>query len=525
MKRSTLCWVAGAAVAAVVGTTIAGNAMAADSAPQANNQLAGKAAATQMAKNEVAKVAKSAGVGANEQLVVKDAIVTADGMRHMRYDRTYNGLKVIGGDMVVTEDAKGAIKSVNKASQAKFTLSTKPAMAAPAAADKAMVAAKGAKYSATAQPELVVYAVRTAPTLAYETVLNGMKADQTPSKLHVFTDAKTGKELYRYDDIEQAAGTGKSLYSGEVALETTEGGDGFNMVDGTRGNQQVSNADTNALYTDADNAWGTGEGTDDQTAAVDAAYGAASTWDYYKNVHGRNGIKNDGVGAESFVHYGDAYVNAFWDDSCFCMTYGDGIGDSHPLTSLDVAGHEMSHGVTSNTAGLVYEGESGGLNEATSDIFGSMVEFSTNNAADPGDYLIGEKIDINGDGSPLRYMDDPTKDGSSLGCWSTDAGNVDVHYSSGIANHFFYLLSEGSGAKNVNGVDYNSPTCDGSTVTGIGHESAEKIWFNALSTKFTSTTNYADARVQTIAAADELFGAGSAESTAVAAAWTAVSVA
>jgi Zn-dependent metalloprotease len=87
------------------------------------------------------------------------------------------------------------------------------------------------------------------------------------------------------------------------------------------------------------------------------------------------------------------------------------------------------------------------------------------------------------------------------------------------------MLSEGSGAKNVNGVDYNSPTCDGSTVTGIGRDKAEKIWYNALSTKFTSTTNYADARTQTIAAADELFGAGSAESTAVAATWAAVSVA
>jgi Zn-dependent metalloprotease len=520
MKRSTLTWVA--AVAA--GVTIGGGALAATAAPTANNPLAGKIDAHQVAKNESAKAATAAGVGSQERLVVKDAIVTSDGQRHLRYDRTYNGLKVLGGDMVVTENASGEVLSVNKATQAKFALSTEPGMAAPAAAAKAMAADQSVKYTA-AKPSLVVYAVRTAPTLAYETVLSGMKADQTPSKLHVFTDAKTGKVLHSYDDIEQAAGTGKSLYSGDVALETTEGGDGFNMVDGTRGNQQVSNADTGALYTDADNAWGTGEGTDDQTAAVDAAYGASSTWDYYKNVHGRNGIKNDGVGAESNVHYGDAYVNAFWDDSCFCMTYGDGIGDSHPLTSLDVAGHEMSHGVTSNTAGLVYEGESGGLNEATSDIFGSMVEFSTNNAADPGDYLIGEKIDINGDGSPLRYMDDPTKDGASLGCWSTDAGNVDVHYSSGIANHFFYMLSEGSGAKNVNGVDYNSPTCDGSTVTGIGHESAEKIWFNALSTKFTSTTDYADARVQTIAAADELFGAGSAESTAVAAAWTAVSVA
>jgi zinc metalloprotease ZmpA len=519
MKRSTLGWVAAAAVAVTIG----GGALAATAAPTSNEPLADQVEGRQLAQNESVKIASAVGAGSQEELVAKDAIVTSDGLRHLRYDRTYNGLKVIGGDLVVTEKANGDIVSVNKATQAKLTLSTKPGMAAPAAAAKAMAAEKGVKYEA-AKPSLVVYAVRTAPTLAYETVLTGMKADQTPSKLHVITDAKSGKVLYSYDDIEQAAGTGKSLYSGEVALETTEGGDGFNMVDGTRGNQQVSNADTGVLYTDADNAWGTGEGTDDQTAAVDAAFGAASTWDYYKNVHGRNGIKNDGVGAESNVHYGDAYVNAFWDDSCFCMTYGDGIGDSHPLTSLDVAGHEMSHGVTSNTAGLIYEGESGGLNEATSDIFGSAVEFSTNNASDPGDYLIGEKIDINGDGSPLRYMDDPTKDGSSLGCWTADAGNVDVHYSSGIANHFFYMLSEGSGAKNVNGVDYNSPTCDGSTVTGIGRDKAEKIWYNALSTKFTSTTNYADARTQTIAAADELFGAGSAESTAVAATWTAVAV-
>ncbi len=105
-------------------------------------------------------------------------------------------------------------------------------------------------------------------------------------------------------------------------------------------------------------------------------------------------------------------MNAFWDDSCFCMTYGDGSGNTHPLTSLDVAGHEMSHGVTSNTAGLNYSGESGGLNEATSDIFGTGVEFFANNAADKGDYLIGEEIDINGDGSPLRYMDKPSKDGA-----------------------------------------------------------------------------------------------------------------
>ena len=184
----------------------------------------------------------------------------------------------------------------------------------------------------------------------------------------------------------------------------------------------------------------------------------------------------------------------------------------------------MSHGVTSATAGLNYSGESGGLNEATSDIFGTGVEFYANNSSDQGDYLIGEKIDINGDGSPLRYMDKPSKDGGSADYWSSGVGNEDVHYSSGVANHFFYLLSEGSGKKTINGVDYDSPTSDGSTVTGIGRDKALQIWYKALSTYFTSTTNYAKARTGTLSAAADLYGSSSDEYKAVAAAWSAVNV-
>ncbi|KPC81590.1 peptidase M4, partial [Streptomyces sp. NRRL F-6602] len=117
-----------------------------------------------------------------------------------------------------------------------------------------------------------------------------------------------------------------------------------------------------------------------------------------------------------------------WQDSCFCMTYGDGAGNAKPLTSLDVAAHEMTHGLTSVTAKLVYSGESGGLNEATSDILAAAVEFHENNAADKGDYLIGEKIDINGNGTPLRYMDKPSRDGKSKDSWYSGIGSVDVHY-------------------------------------------------------------------------------------------------
>ncbi|MCX4682871.1 M4 family metallopeptidase [Kitasatospora purpeofusca] len=238
----------------------------------------------------------------------------------------------------------------------------------------------------------------------------------------------------------------------------------------------------------------------------------------------RAGIRGDGVGALSRVHYGRGYVNAFWDDGCFCMTFGDGEGDTHPLTSIDVAGHEMTHGVTAATADLVYSGESGALNEATSDILGSMVEFHADLPADTPDYLIGEKLDLFGDGRPLRRMDRPSADGESPDSWYRGIGRLDVHNSSGVANHFFYLLAEGSGPKDINGVPYDSPTRGGITVTGIGREQAAAVWYRALTVHMTSTTDYAGARTATLRAAAELYGANGEAYDAVGAAWAAVNV-
>ncbi|KJY26513.1 peptidase M4, partial [Streptomyces sp. NRRL S-444] len=231
------------------------------------------------------------------------------------------------------------------------------------------------------------------------------------------------------------------------------------------------------------------------------------------------------VAPYSRVHYGNAYVNAFWDDSCFCMTYGDGTSNSHPLTSIDVAAHEMTHGLTSVTGNMTYSGEPGGLNEATSDIMAAAVEFYANNPQDVGDYLVGEKIDINGDGTPLRYMDKPSKDGGSKDAWYSGIGGIDVHYSSGPANHWYYLASEGSGAKVINGVSYNSPTSDGLPVTAIGRDAASKIWFRALTVGyFKSNTNYAAARTATLQAAADLYGAGSTTYNNVANAWAGINV-
>ncbi|MGW2641013.1 M4 family metallopeptidase [Streptomyces sp. NPDC001348] len=477
-----------------------------------------------------AGTARSIGLGAKEGLVVKDVVKDADGTLHTRYERTYAGLPVLGGDLVVETTRSGATKSVVKATNATLKVpGLSPAVTRAAAERQAVKRAQalGGTKSAADSVRKVIWAASGKPVLAYETVVGGLQDDGTPNRLHVITDAATGKKLYEYQGIE--TGVGNTQYSGQVTLTTTQSGSNYTLTDGARGGHKTYNLNhgssgTGTLFSQTSDTWGNGTTSNAATAGADAHYGAQETWDFYKDTFGRNGIKNNGVGAYSRVHYGNSYVNAFWDDGCFCMTYGDGSGNTHPLTAIDVAGHEMSHGVTSNTAGLNYSGESGGLNEATSDIFGAGVEFYANNSSDVGDYLVGEKIDINGDGTPLRYMDKPSKDGTSKDSWYSGLGGLDVHYSSGPANHFFYLLSEGSGAKVINGVSYNSPTADGLPVTGIGRDKALQIWYRALSTKFTSTTNYASARTGTLAAAGELYGTTSAEYKAVQDAWAAVAV-
>ncbi|MFD1657103.1 M4 family metallopeptidase [Streptomyces caeni] len=507
----------------------------------------GRATAIANATAALRQQAAQLGLSSAQGTTVRDVVVDADGSQHVRYDRTYRQLPVLGGDFVVHLAPSGSYRSADRATTRVVSVpTTTPTVKAPRAADLAAAALRAANTGellkrVTAKPQLVVDALHGAPRLAWRTNAVGQDSLGNPVARTVLTDARTGRQIDAWDSIETATGDGKSLYGGTVPLETTLSGSSYQLKDPTRGNTYTGDAENKTdlcifgicfsrapatLFTDADNHWGTGTTADRSSAAVDAQYGTDETWDYYKNVHGRTGIAGDGKGSYNRVHYGNNYNNAFWDDSCFCMTYGDGDGTTFgPLVALDVAGHEMSHGVTSTTAALTYSGESGGLNEATSDIFGTLVEWYANNSSDPGDYLIGEKIVRSGFGEPaLRYMDQPSKDGNSANCWSSSVGNLDVHYSSGVANHFAYLLAEGSGAKTLNGVSYNSPTCNGSTVTGIGRDKLGKIWYRALTVYMTSSTNYAGARTATLNAAKDLYGAGSAEYNAVAAAWSAVNV-
>ncbi|MGW1199113.1 M4 family metallopeptidase [Streptomyces sp. NPDC002536] len=477
------------------------------------------------------QTARTLGLGAKEQLAVKDVSRDTDGTLHTRYERTYDGLPVLGGDLVVDATSGGKVTTVAKANKARMAVATTTPSFAASAAEKDAVksaAAQGSKATrADRAPRKVIWAGHGTPALAYETVVGGLQEDGTPNQLHVVTDARTGKKLFEFQGVK--TGTGNTQYSGQVTLGTSQSGGQYQLNDASRGGHKTYNlghgsSGTGTLFTNSSDVWGDGTVNDPATAGADAHYGAQLTWDYYKNVHGRSGIRGDGVGAYSRVHYGNSYVNAFWDDSCFCMTYGDGSGDTHPLTAIDVAAHEMTHGVTAATANLNYSGESGGLNEATSDMMAIAVKWWAANPADPGDYMIGKKIDINGNGTPLRYMDQPSKDGSSKDSWYSGLGNIDVHYSSGPANHWFYLASEGSGPKDINGTHYDSPTSDGLPVTPIGRDNAAKVWYKALTERMTSTTDYAAARDATLWAAGQLFGVGSDTYNNVGNAWAGINV-
>jgi Zn-dependent metalloprotease len=314
---------------------------------------------------------------------LRDVVADRDGAQHVRVDRLYRGLRVIGGDMVVHMNRTGAFLDASRTLRDTVRLDITPSQLRPAA-----------------NSELVVYARGESPLLAWLTHQHGEQADGTPSELNIITDAHTGADLDRWDDVHTgaAAGVGNTLFLGDVPITTNKAARVYVLQDPTRGNSKTvdmrNGTSTERQMSDADNLWGDGTKTNRQTVAVDAAAGHAFTWDYYLNVHGRNGIADDGVGATSKVHqtlFGLPWVNASWSDSCFCMSYGDGDASYWPLVAVDVAGHEMSHGVTSRTAGLIYSGESGGLNEATSDIFGTMVEFYAKNPAETPDYLIGEK--------------------------------------------------------------------------------------------------------------------------------------
>ncbi len=464
---------------------------------------------------------------ADAELVVRNAVQDDLKQTHIRLDQTYNGVPVYGGQLVTQLDGSNSVRGVAGRIYEGARIDTK-AKLNPAQAVKAAVDALGyqGEFAHKPEAELVVLPNQdgtNGATLSY--VVELAIEDGTAATAHhkYFIDANNGSVVWHYNDMHSTAatGSGRSLYSGTVSIGTDYTSSTYYLRDLNRGSMltyTMRNTTSSGYYlTDADNIWGNSANSDEDTAGVDAHFGAAKTWDYYYNVHGRRGINGSGYKMDSRVHYGSNYNNAFWNGSL--MTYGDGDGVKFtPLVSIDVVGHEITHGLTDFTSDLIYSNESGASNESFSDIFGAAVEFYTGSVGGrTPDYLIGEDIYTPATaGDALRNMANPAAEGdpdhySKRYIGTADSGGV--HTNSGIQNQAFYLLAQG-GTNRTSGL----------AVTSIGRAAAEKIFFRALTVKLFPSATYRDVRAATLSAATDLYGAGSAQYNATAQAWTAVGV-
>jgi Zn-dependent metalloprotease len=374
-----------------------------------------------------------------------------------------------------------------------------------------------------------------------------MHVDDMPVYHDTVVSARDGAIIDQWNMLQTVVGVGKSQYNGEVPINTTLADGKYKMIDDTRGTggmfgaMAITNANhgTTAgnVYVNDSNTWGDGKNyiargsttdANGQTAAVNAMWGLMNTYDTLKNIFGWQSLDGHNTATYIAAHVNTAYDNAYYSDTCRCMFIGDG-SSFFSLGSIDVIGHEMGHGVTAATSNLTYSGESGGLNESASDINGEVVEAYARAGgkgetipAAGNDWVLGKEISKSG--TPLRWMYKPSKDGSSPDAWSSSLRRIDVHYSSGPNNRMFYFLSQGSNADKAS--DYYSKYLvkAPAAMTGIGLDKAYRIWFKANTTKFTSSTNYADARAKMVESAEELFGKGSREATAVQRAYAAINV-
>jgi Zn-dependent metalloprotease len=360
--------------------------------------------------------------------------------------------------------------------------------------------------------------------------------------------AVTGKILKQWQSLQTVTGVGNSQYNGQVPLSTTQSGTTFTMKDplrgtgGTFGAMAITNANhtTSAgqVYTNSTNTWGDGQqyisggsttNANGQTAAVNAMWGLMNTYDTLKNVLGWQSLDGNNTATYIAAHVNTAYDNAYYSDGCKCMFIGDGGSMFTNLGSIDVIGHEMGHGVTNATSDLTYSGESGGLNESHSDIQGEVVEAyaraggtGTTIPNTGNDWMTGKEIAKSG--NPLRWLYKPSLDGRSPNAWYSGIGSIDVHLSSGPNNRMFYFLSQGSNATSSSPYYSQYLVKNPAAMTGIGTDKAFRIWFKALTTKFTASTNYSVARTKVIQAAEELYGVGSKEAVAVTRAYAAINV-
>ncbi|HEY0255403.1 MAG TPA: M4 family metallopeptidase, partial [Kofleriaceae bacterium] len=429
---------------------------------------------------------------ANTDLVPTKMHADEMGNHHIRYQQVHEGLPVIGGDLVVGVDTKGAIFSVNGTARGdQFT-----GLGAHAVSDAQALSTishdsrfTGLTTGAT-RPVYIALADDGSMHKALEATVSGSRG-LDPVRDLVYIDVDTGNIIADYPQIHFAESrrvyTAKNTTNVPGTLVITEG-------------QSSTDLDVQGAYN-----------------------GTGAAYEMYHTVLGRDSYDNAGAVLTSTVHYDQNYCNAYWDGESQ-MVYGDGDpsqGCSNLARAVDVTAHELTHAVTQFESNLTYSGESGGMNESNSDIFGSITEAwvdggksGTNfQISDSTTWIIGEEVLPPG----LRWMNDPLKDGTSPNFYSSTLGNLDVHYSSGIGNLAFYLATAGGkNPRTKTGVTQV-------TVTGIGMEKAAKIWYKANTDILTSSSKYANWRLATEQAATQL-GYDDSVRNAISCAWNDVGV-
>jgi bacillolysin len=340
------------------------------------------------------------------------------------------------------------------------------------------------------------------------------------NRQYIYIDAANGNVLFAESRLCEAnvPGTAQTAYSGLQNIITDSFAGGFRLRETTRGLgvetynlENGTNTSNVSDFTDTDNYWNNANSSLDEYA-TDAHWGAEKTFDYYQDNYNRNSLDDNGFKLKSYVHLDVDFFNAYFDGDG--ANFGDGGNGATPLTSLDVVAHEFTHGLTQFTAGLNYQDESGALNESFSDIFGTAIEFYASPSG--GNYLIGDQI-----GQIIRSMQNPNSyqnPDTYLGdYWYSGTGdNGGVHTNSGVQNFWWYLLVNGGSGINDNNDSYS--------VTALGIDKSSDIAYRALTYYLIPTSDYADARIASVQAAVDLYGACSNEVISVVNAWHAVGV-
>ncbi|WP_368170505.1 M4 family metallopeptidase [Aeromonas sp. R4-3] len=363
-----------------------------------------------------------------------------NGQQRVRYEQTWQGIPVWGQVLVADQALGGQVNQVSGTMLRKIDADLTGPTATLSPADAALKARAGAKGSNERVKLFVMQDETGQARLVY--LVSWLAASDKPSRPFVMLDAQSGTEIKRWEGInhQDATGPGGNLKTGKYFYGADFGP--LKVDDSCR--MSSSNVDTiNLNHATSGGAVHQFSCPENRVKEINGAYSPLNDAHYFGNVvfdMYRNWYNTAPLSfkLKMRVHYGRNYENAFWDGSQ--MTFGDGATTFYPLVSLDVAAHEVSHGFTEQNSGLVYSGQSGGINEAFSDMAGEAAE---NYMKGSNDWLVGAQI-FKGNGS-LRYFEDPTRDGSSIGHASDYYDGIDVHHSSGVYNRAFYLLANTGG--------------------------------------------------------------------------------